>query len=282
MQNITRSKSVNRGHYPTPAQMLNKDSSFRKYLFFPVSIVLIASATFMPDISLAASLQQLKQIELEKLEKGVDTQKKIESLDDQRLQLAHQYRMALNQKTQLEKYNDNLRDIVVSQKNEAETLREQIGRVGDLEKNIVPLMSDMIDALENFVALDQPFLLEKRQQRIAHLRSLFSDSNVSNAEKYRRVLEAYQIENDYGLTIESYEGALLTSSSNNQRVNFLKIGRVAYLYQTVDGKKSFRWSKKNKKWEELSDSYNSEITKGIRMAKEQIPSNLLLMPIITP
>ena len=282
MQNLTSTKNVNRGHYSAPTQMPNKYSLFKKSLFFSASLALIASTTFMPTISVAATLQQLKQIELEKLEKGVDSQKKIESLDDQRLQLAHQYRMALNQKTQLEKYNDNLRDVVASQKNEAEILQEQIGRVGDLEKNIVPLMSDMIDALENFVALDQPFLLEKRQQRIARLRSLFSDSNISNAEKYRRVLEAYQIENDYGLTIESYEGALLNSNSNNQRVNFLKIGRVVYLYQTVDGKQSFRWSKKNKKWEELSNSYNPEITKGIRMAKEQIPSNLLLMPIITP
>ncbi|MGI1679780.1 MAG: DUF3450 domain-containing protein [Cellvibrionaceae bacterium] len=281
MQNPINVKSGDISNLFTAAHSTDTPPPLRKSIFLSASLV-IAIAIFLPSISVATTLQELKQIELEKLEKGVSAQKKIESLDDQRLQLTHQYRIALNQKKQLEKYNENLSDIVVSQKNEADILRDQIGRVGDLEKNIVPLMSDMIDALENFIALDQPFLLDKRQQRIVRLRSLFSDSNVSNAEKYRRVLEAYQIENDYGLTIESYEGALLNSSSDNQRVNFLKIGRVAYLYQTVDGKESFRWSKENTSWEKLSDNYNSEITKGIRMAKEQIPSNLLLMPILAP
>lgn len=241
----------------------------------------LVSLSLFSFASYGTSFQQLKNIEVAKIEQGIKTQQQIDALDDERLQLSHQYRVALNQNTQLEKYNENLKNIIVSQEKEAEILREQINRVGSLEKNIIPLMSDMIDALENFIELDQPFLIEKRRQRVAKLRHLFNDSNVSNAEKYRRVLEAYQIENDYGLTIESYEGTVNSTMADNQRVNFLKIGRIAFMYQTVDGKQSFRWSKDNKNWQLLDKKFNAEITKGIQMSQEKISSNLLLIPVIS-
>ena len=55
--------------------------------------------------------------------------------------------------------------------------------------------------------------------------ALMDRANVSVAEKYRRLLEAYQIELEYGRTIEAYEGSF--ASDNGERsVTFLRVGRA--------------------------------------------------------
>ena len=83
-------------------------------------------------------------------------------------------------------------------------------------------MLKMIDALDQFVELDMPFLLEERRQRVAFLRTLLERSDVTVAEKFRRLLEAYEIENDYGRTIESYKGSLDVDGASRE-VDFLRI-----------------------------------------------------------
>ncbi len=52
-----------------------------------------------------------------------------------------------------------------------------------------------------------------------------------NAERYRRLLEAYQIELDYGRTMISYKGKL----EDGREADFVRVGRVSLLYRTADG-----------------------------------------------
>ena len=231
-----------------------------------------------------ASFEQLQQQEIARLEAGAETQRQVEQLDDQRLALLTQYRATLKQHEDLEKYNNQLSAIIASQQQDMTSLKEQITRVGTLERDIVPLMSDMLDGLENFIALDLPFFIEERQQRITRLRTLLNSADQSNSEKYRRILEAYQIENDYGRSIETMEQTLEQAGNGaaRQTVNILKVGRLALFYQTLDGGESYRWVQARKAWQRLDDGYNKAIRDGIKIAKEQITPNLLLLPVDTP
>lgn len=225
-------------------------------------------------------LRDITELELARLQRGAEAQQQIDSIDDQRLQMANQYRTSLKQNSKLEKYNLQLTKTLSSQGQDVTSLQQQIARIGDLERDIVPLMVDMLDALESFIALDLPFLPQERKQRIEKLRTLLVNGNVANSEKYRRILEAYQIENDYGRSIEAYSGRVVVNHATaSQTGTFLKVGRIAYLFQTPDKNKTYRWSAPQSQWQLLDEQYNNAIDSGIKMAKEQIPSNLMFVPI---
>lgn len=236
---------------------------------------------FWPSVSAQtpAGLDQIRQIVLDGLEKGKETQLKIDEIDNERTKLANDYRETLKHNAKLKIYNDSLRQDIQSQKDTVESLKQQIDRVSNLDRDIVPLMSEMLDTLENFIALDIPFLKKEREKRIKALRDLLRNGKISNAEKYRRILEAYQIENDYGRTIEAYTDILIEENGTEKTVSFLKVGRVAFFYQTLDMSETYTWLHKDRKWRRLERRYNSDIYEGIRMAKELIPSNLMFIPI---
>jgi hypothetical protein len=171
---------------------------------------------------------------------------------------------------------------VDNQMAEINTLEDSIDRVASIERQVVPLMVRMIESLESFIQLDLPFLAEERQQRVAGLRAMMERSDVTVAEKFRRVLEAYQIENDYGRTIEAYTGTL-ELDGNAQEVNFLRIGRVSLLFQTLEGERSGIWDETNREWVDLASTrYRQQIANGLRIARKQAAPDLLVMPVPAP
>jgi hypothetical protein len=138
----------------------------------------------------------------------------------------------------------------------------------------------MLDSLASFVDLDVPFLLAERQRRVATLRSMMDRADVTNAEKFRRLLEAYQIENDYGRTIESYKGEL-KSEESTRTVQFLRVGRSVLVYQTLDSLNSGVWDPTQKAWKTLPGEYRAAVSKGIRLARKQAPPDLIRLPVFT-
>ena len=92
--------------------------------------------------------------------------------------------------------------------------------------------------------------------------------------------EAYQIENDYGRTIEAYKDTIEIDGQERQ-VEFLRIGRVAYMYQTEDGKISGVWDQQARRWEN-ADDYKTEIRAGLKIAKKQVAPDLLILPVSAP
>ena len=144
-------------------------------------------------------------------------------------------------------------------------------------------MIRMIDALEEFVKLDVPFLLKERTERVAKLKTLMNRPNVTEAEKYRLITEAYQIENEYGRTIEAYRGQLATTDGTEGRdVEFLRIGRVALVYRTFDGEEIGAWDTNGRKWVELPAQYNASIRDGFRIARKQAAPDLFRIPVPAP
>lgn len=262
------------------ARHRTQTSNRRLYLMGAFAITLSTVCISSSQAQQATELREITDVELETLAEGARTQAQVESLDDRRMQLAAEYRHTLKQNANLTQYNTQLSQTIASQEEEMVSLEQQINNISHLERDIVPLMNDMLDALDKFVQLDLPFLKQERVERIHKLRSLLVTSKVSNSERYRRILEAYQIENDYGRSIEAYEDNIqLPGSDKPQRVTFLKVGRIAYLLQTLDGQQSYLWQNQERYWQALDARYNSAITEGIKMAKEQIPSNLMFVPI---
>jgi hypothetical protein len=98
-----------------------------------------------------------------------------------------------------------------------------------------------------------------------------------NAERYRRLLEAYQIELDYGRTMIAYKGKL----TDGRDTDFVRVGRVSLLYRTTDGDESGYWDAQQKKWV-VADEYNKAIENAVLIAtKEQTP-DLVTVPVPAP
>ena len=158
------------------------------------------------------------------------------------------------------------------------SIRQQIDDVTNVDRTIMPLMFRMIDALEQFVKLDVPFLADERRARVANLRALMDRSDANPAEKYRKILEAYEIENEYGRTIEAYEGEM-EINGETRTVSFLRVGRVALVYQTLDGEESGAWDQSKGQFVDLDGDFDSELRSALRIAKQQAAPDLLVVPV---
>jgi hypothetical protein len=243
-------------------------SSLSGVLLVTASVAIVAQA---PAQTLAEAVGTRTQANQE----GQASQQRVDTLSDQTDSLASEYRSALKQIESLRVYNSQLGELIASQEVEMASLQGQIDDVEIVERGIPPLMAHMIDALEAFVGLDVPFLRDERSKRVEGLRELMLRADVTNAEKYRRIVEAYQIENDYGRTIEAYRG----THDNGKTVDFLRVGRIALVYQTLDGLENGAWDQDARDWVSVDSSHSSAIKDGLKIARKQSAPDMILLPI---
>ena len=211
-------------------------------------------------------------------ESAAKSQEKINGITDQIDSKLQQFKTLMKEIEGLEVYNTQLRKQINNQEQEMADLNAAIDEVSVVERQITPLMIRMIDGLEQFIALDVPFLPEERANRVADLKAMMDRADVAASEKFRRVMEAYQVEMDYGRTMEAYSG-IHSIDGKERDVEFLRLGRTALIYQTRDASSQGVWNKQTRQWEELDSGYRTQITKGLRMAKKQLAPDLLMLPV---
>jgi hypothetical protein len=226
----------------------------------------------------ASSFDEAMETRASGNEASQKSQARIDKLADETDSLLTQYRNVLNQLDAVRVFNKHMRGLIGEQETEKASLTEQIDNVELVGRQMTPHMLKMIDSLERFVELDVPFLKEERTERVAFLREAMNKSDVSDAEKYRAIMEAYQIENEFGRTIEAYEGELEIEGEKRE-VDFLRLGRIALLYRTYDGSYSGAWNQKQHTWVPLDRSYEEAIKAGLRMARKQAAPSLILAPV---
>lgn len=242
-----------------------------------VTVVAAAALMAMPEPALSADMQQAIKLQQAAQSDAAKSQKKIDKLADAQQELWQKYTAAQRQLANLKIYNENLGKLTASQAQEIQSLQQQILQVEVTAQGIVPLMIKMVDTLEKFVELDIPFLPEERRQRISSLKDMLERADVTAAEKYRRVMEAYEIETQYGRTIEAYTGKL--AGDDSRTVDFLRVGRIALLYVTLDGAEAGHWDGKGKSWQVLEGKDVAAIAKGLQIARKQAAPELLQLPV---
>jgi len=189
-----------------------------------------------------------------------------------------QYGTSLDVIETLRTYNRQMNELVQAQLAEKSSLDRQLAQVGLVRRGVLPLMEKMVDALAEFVELDVPFQKEERMERVANVREWMQKPDKSEADKYRRIVEAYQIENEYGREITAYNGKLEVNGEPTN-VNFLQVGRVALVYQTPNESDAGVWNQKERRWDALDSGYRSAIRQGLRIARKQAAPDLLRLPL---
>jgi chromosome segregation ATPase len=204
------------------------------------------------------------------------SQNRVAQMDDEATSMLADYRQALAEAQSLKAYNEQLSQQVKSQNEEIGSMSSQLADIESTSREVLPMMNKMLDALEQFVKLDVPFLPDERSNRLQQLRDMMGRADVTISEKYRRIVEAYQIETEYGRTIEAYEGKI-----DDKTMQFLRAGRVALVYQSLDGKETGYWDQQKKTWVR-DDSYSDPIILGLKIAKKQSAPDFFTVPVPAP
>ncbi len=192
----------------------------------------------------------------------------------------NEYKQIIQSSNNLQRYNNLLQKQVDDQGKRKITLQASLDNSAQMHRDILPLIQEMVASLSQFIHLDLPFLTQERQERAKRLSILINASNTNIAEKYRQVSEAYQIEMEYGRTIESYRQTIPIAGKERE-LSLLRIGRIALLYRSDNGQHLGIWNKESKTWNSLNASqYERSIKNGIAMAKKNKSPSLLSMPII--
>jgi len=247
-----------------------------------LSSVFIYAIAGLSTQAFAVTINEVMQEGENRADAGVKAQTQVDSVADQTEKIVNDFRAVTKVVDGLRVYNALLQTQLNNQEAEMEALSQSISNVALIERQIIPLMTRMVDALDEFIKLDTPFLTKERTARVERLREMMERSDVTAAEKFRRVIEGYQIENDYGRTIEAYKGA--TEINGNQlEVDFLRIGRVALLYQTVGAQHTGAWDAASGTFVELNPAtYQSQVTDGLKIARKQVAPDLLIVPVAAP
>ena len=212
------------------------------------------------------------------IEKSGLTQEQIVRLDEQTRVLLAEYQSTAKEYDSLKLYNDQVQKIINSQIDEIESILLKIDELDQTNQRIVPFMLRMIDGLENFIQLDLPFLLNERKSRLDNLKVTMDRGDVSTSEKFRLIIEAYKTELEYGRTIESYRDNILIDDIETS-ADFLRIGRIALTYLTVDGSKGGYWDTNSQSWEKASSSIKRSTADALKVASKQAPPALIKIPV---
>ncbi len=253
-----------------------------KRVRMPIFLSACATVVFAAGVTLAQDTEQLLNSTIA-TQAQTDTrsqrsQTTVTQLASERSDYFADYRVAIQHLDQLKVYNTNLQLIIDDQEREKISIRQQLEDFGEVEQGIVPLMYEMVAALKSFVDLDMPFSRNERADRVQRLQDNLERSDLTVSEKYRQIMEAYQIETSYGRKIEAYSGTLAIGREN-RKVDLLRIGRILLAYQTPDRSETGFWDKTTGQWTELGGSYRRSITQGLNIARKQAAPTLLIIPL---
>jgi hypothetical protein len=248
-----------------------------------IAALVSTGALVAPLVAVQANtLDDILEVGEAKNEAARKSQQKIDRLADETRDLLEDYKTVNKQIDGLKVYNGRLQKQIDNQMARIGEIDESIDQVTVIQRQMTPLVIRMIDGLEKFVELDVPFHMEERRQRIAFLRANLDRSDVSVAEKFRQVLEAYKIEAEYGRKLDAYKGSVEIDGVERD-VNFFRVGRIALLYQTTDTEISGAWDQDARDWVALDrGEYRNAIMKGLRIARKEASIDLMNLPIEAP
>jgi len=235
--------------------------------------VVIAGSVFAQSVT----VDQVLQADLRRLQLAQESQERINQVVEGTRSLADDYRAINKEIDGLKVYNRLMTAQTNGQQATLDDIALSLDQVDNINRQIFPLMERMIDGLEQSIALDIPFLMEERSGRIEELENIMERSDVSVAEKFRKVMEAYQIEMDYGTTSEWYRAELNVDGADRE-YNMLRIGRIGLYFQSDDTNITGWYNAESGQFELLGNEHRNEVRKGIRIARQLIAPELILLP----
>ncbi len=247
----------------------------------------VALALLLAGVSGPASAEQAQRLrtiltEEQALQRAeTDAQAQVDALAEETEALLAEYRAVLDQTASLAVYNRQLGGMVAALEARLDGFDARLASAEETQRNVAPLLQRMLEVLERLIAADLPFLEEERSERLAGLRASLEDPAQPIGEKFRRMFEAYQVEMDYGRTIEAWRGTV-DLGGGAQLMDLLRIGRLLLYGVSLDGNTALRWDPTEGTWVALPAQQLPQLQLALRVARKELPPELLILPVGAP
>ena len=247
----------------------------RRLFILPIimaTILINSSFLFSDQIQPLLDVGEVRQKAEEK------SQSKIDQTDDDTSLIVNEFKTESKQIEGLRVYNAQLRKQIEAQEARLKVIDKTLKEARVMQRQIPPFTRRMLAGLEKSIELDLPFHLAERKERIAFAIATIDNPTVSPAEGLRQVLEAYNVEAEFGRKIDTYKDTIEINGQPRE-VNLLRVGRLALLYQTSDADETGAWDNKAGKWVELGGSYRNPTRLGLRIANKLATVDMIELPV---
>ncbi|WP_420791530.1 DUF3450 domain-containing protein [Enterovibrio qingdaonensis] len=234
----------------------------------------------LPLVAQGTSIDKAAAIESRTTKAGAESQLRINQSDNDAQQLKAEISQLEAEVENLTVYRNHLQRLVDDQNNEASSLEQQLSDIDQTRAGLVPLMYRMLEGLDDWVSQDIPLKDTIRQARLDGLHALMGRADVSDAEKIRQILEAYQIEVDYGANLGLYQDTL-DFGEGPRVVDVLHLGRVSLVARSIDGNGFWFYDRNASKWAPVNPAQYEPLEKAFMVANERVTPELLRLPLST-
>ncbi len=241
----------------------------------PITLGLLVA---LPFSAMASELTNAQSVQSKTNASSAASQKRVDKSAEQSIKLNAEIEQLQQEVKNLQVYQDHLNALVVSQEQEVSSLEGQIDEIKSTRQGVVPLMYQMIEGLKQNLAQDVPIKPVQRAERIAKLEDMMVRADIADAEKYRRILEAYQIELDYGTKLGLYQGQI-NADGKQLEVDVLHMGRLALIARSLNGLNFWSWDANNRSWQPLDSAMKTDLDKAYSIAAQQTAPSLVTLPV---
>ena len=206
------------------------------------------------------------------------SQSKIDEMDEQTSVIISEFKTVSKQIEGLRVYNAQMRQQIQRQEERLKEIDRTLKEAQVMQRQIPPFTRRMLAGVKTSIELDLPFHLAERKERIAFAKAALDNPTVSPAEGLRQVLEAFNVEAEYGRKIDAYKDSIVIDGELIEG-NILRVGRLAMVFQTADETQTLAWNNETRSWEELDNSYRNPTRKGLRIANKLATVDLMELPL---
>ena len=238
-------------------------------------VVLTMLTTFVA----ASEMELVLEVGRDNTELSAQSQAKIDATESDTDKLVNEFKVVSKQVEGLKLYNAQKRIQIQAQLDLMDQYDEQLVQVVVMQRQIPPLAQRMLEGLEKYVNLDTPFHIEERKQRLDLVRASLSNPKVTASEQVRQILEAYNIEAEYGRKLDAYDETIVLDGQEVV-VNILRVGRLGMFFQSKDERKTGYYDNETGTWEELGGGYRITVRDCIRMANKLAPMDIMMLPVV--
>ena len=207
-----------------------------------------------------------------------ETQKKQEAWAEEKNDLTARYRAAMAQVDYLDKTRAFEQKEVNSLDASIAELNRRMVESVKLKDNLEDTLNVVVDHLENRVNKDIPFLMNERRERIASVREAIAKPELSAAEKLRRVLEALQVEANYGNTVDVSQERIKVGDEEIS-ADIIRIGRVSVFWRSPDGNRVGEFDRGTGQWVEMDHKYAHVISDVREMVMRLRSTKVVTLPL---